>query len=210
MLVLQEPLREAARRFGTPLYLYDLPTLRLDAAALVEAFPDPWLRLYALKANGLPALIRELPRLGFGASTVSGGELSQAARAGFRVAHTALEGIGKSSADLRRAVALASAGDALLWVSIESADEAGELARLAARRSVRIDTLVRINPAVRPETHRGLAVGAAESKFGVLPEELGDVVDAGGGPEGPLRCAASMFTSGPSWERSTRGGRRCA
>jgi diaminopimelate decarboxylase len=38
---------------------------------------------------------------------------------------------------------------------------------------------VRLNPAVRPETHHGLAVGAAGSKFGVLAEDLPRVVDAG-------------------------------
>jgi diaminopimelate decarboxylase len=32
-----------------------------------------------------------------------------------------------------------------------------------------------------------LAVGAAASKFGVLPEELPSVIEAGGGPRGPLR-----------------------
>jgi diaminopimelate decarboxylase len=77
-----------------------------------SAFPDPWLRLYALKANGLPPLVRELPGLGYGAGAVSGGELILAGRAGFPVARTALEGIGKTPADLRHAVALAAAGHA--------------------------------------------------------------------------------------------------
>ncbi len=46
---------------------------------------------------------------------------------------------------------------------------------------------MRLNPAVRPETHAGLAVGAGDSKFGVTDEELADVIEAGGGPDGPLR-----------------------
>jgi diaminopimelate decarboxylase len=86
----------AARRWGTPLYLYDLPRLRADAAVVRAAFPDPWLRLYSLKANGLPALVREVADAGgFGASAVSAGELSLAARAGVPVADTALEGIAR-------------------------------------------------------------------------------------------------------------------
>ena len=184
--------RDAARRYGTPLYLYDLDRLRADAAAVAAAFPDPWLRLYALKANGLPPLIREFCGVGpgFGASAVSGGELSLAGRAGIPVERTCLEGIGKSVSDLRRAVALARAGTPLLWVSLESADEAAALAALAARLPAgtdRMDVLVRVNPGVQPETHGGLAVGSSDSKFGVLPEELGDVIAAGGGPDGPLR-----------------------
>lgn len=178
---------EAARRFGTPLYLYDMARLRADAAAVVSAFPDPWLRLYALKANGLPGLLHGLPSLGFGASAVSGGELSLAARAGFAAERTALEGIGKTEADLRRAVELASRGTPLLWVSLESGDEAARLARLAGDARMKVDVLVRVNPGVQPETHRGLAVGRSESKFGVLAEELPDVIAAGGGARGPLR-----------------------
>jgi diaminopimelate decarboxylase len=79
-------------------------------------------------------------------------------------------------------------------VTVESADEAAALAEtiLIGRRAggpgdLRLDTLIRLNPAVRPETHRSLAVGAAESKFGVTDEELAAVVEAGGGPDGPLR-----------------------
>lgn len=185
--LLRDALRGAAERFGTPLYFYDLAAMGRDAAAVRAAFPDPWIRLYSLKANGLPGLVSGLPGAGFGASTVSGGELSLAAKAGFTCGATALEGIGKTARDLARAVSLARAGSPLLWVSLESAEEAADLARMAARASIRLDVLVRVNPGVRPETHRGLAVGSEESKFGVFPDDLGEVVAAGGGPEGPLR-----------------------
>jgi diaminopimelate decarboxylase len=209
-------MRQAARSFGTPLYFYDRAALRRDAAALRSAFPDPWLRLYSLKANGLPSLIGELAGSGFGASAVSGGELSLAARAGFAPGMTALEGIGKTPADLRRAVALAAGGTPLLWVSLESSEEAGELARLArvGAGGHRIDVLVRVNPRVTPETHTGLAVGAAASKFGVLPEELGEVIAAGGGPDGPLRWrgihvhVGSQLGAVDAWRSAFRVGLR--
>jgi diaminopimelate decarboxylase len=159
------------------------------------AFPDPWLRLYALKANGLAPLIRELPGRGFGASAVSGGEVALARRAGFAFGDIALEGIGKSPADLRLAVRLAALGTPLRWLSVESADEAAALADAWRRqhrrggdpRAPRIDVLVRLNPSVRPETQPGLAVGAGDSKFGVTSDELAEVVAAGGGPDGPIR-----------------------
>lgn len=187
---------------------------------MTRAFPDPWLRLYALKANGLPALVRELPALGFGANAVSGGELALAARAGFPLARTALEGIGKTPADLRRAVGLAARGTPLLWVSLESADEAAALAALvrsARHRSgtdpaLRLDCLVRLNPAVRPETHGGLAVGAATSKFGVVVDELEGVIAAGGGPDGPLRWrgihvhVGSQLGAVDAWRAGFRAG----
>jgi diaminopimelate decarboxylase len=204
----------AARRVGTPLLLTDLPRLHADAVAVAAAFPEPWLRLYALKANGLPALIRALPPLGYGATAVSQGELVLAARAGFDGSRTALEGIGKGAAELRAAVARSRAGSPLLWTSLESADEAAALACLAARADVRLDVLVRLNPAVQPETHGGLAVGAAISKFGVLAEELPEVVAAGGGASGPLRWrglhlhVGSQLGAVDSWRTAFRAGLR--
>jgi diaminopimelate decarboxylase len=187
--------REAARRFASPLYLYDLARLQRDAAAVRDAFPDPWLRLYSLKANGLPAIVRAIHLAGFGASAVSGGELALAERAGVRPGATVLEGIGKSEADLGRVAAQSARGAPLLWVSLESAEEAGALAAAVAGQRAgpqrpgggRVDVLVRVNPAVAPETQGALAVGAADSKFGVVPEELATVISAGGGPAGPLR-----------------------
>jgi diaminopimelate decarboxylase len=91
-------------------------------------------------------------------------------------------------------VRLAAKEDPLLWVSVESPDEAAALAASVARarrrrapRTLRLDVLVRVNPGVEPETHRGLAVGEAASKFGCLPEETATTIAAGGGPDGPLR-----------------------
>jgi diaminopimelate decarboxylase len=75
-------LRAAARRFGTPLYLTDVEGLRASAVELRDAFPDPWLRQYSLKANDLPAIVARLAVHGLGANVVSRGEWSLARRAG--------------------------------------------------------------------------------------------------------------------------------
>jgi diaminopimelate decarboxylase len=174
------------RRVGTPLYLYDLARLRTDADTLRDAFPDPWLRLYSLKANALPGLVRVIRDQGYGVSAVSRGEVELARRAGVPPSAIALEGIGKTDDDLGAAVARAVAGTPLLWTSLESVEDAATLARLAANAGVRLDVLVRVNPRVAPETTHGLAVGDAASKFGVLTEELPAVITAGGGSGGPL------------------------
>lgn len=187
---LTDALTRAARRFGTPAYVYDLSRLVSDTARLSDAFPREWLRLYSLKANGLPSLVARVAAAGFGATAVSAGELELAGRAGFAPGAVALEGIGKGPRELRAAVDAVTRGSPLLWVSLESADEARALAGLAMDAGLgrgAIDVLVRLNPVVQPETHGGLAVGAGDSKFGVLADELPGVVDAGGGTEGPLR-----------------------
>lgn len=196
-------LRAAARRHGTPLYVTDGLALDAAAEAVRAAFPDPWLRAYSLKANDLPALVARLAARGFGANVVSRGEWALARRAGVPNAAITLEGIGKTDADLRAAVRAAAAGEPLRWVAVESADEAAALARAidAARRGetghaeagraggrpLRVDALVRLNPSVEPETHAGLATGSRGSKFGVHPDEVGAVIEAGGGADGPVR-----------------------
>jgi diaminopimelate decarboxylase len=110
-------------------------------------------------------------------------------------------------------VRLAAAGTPLLWVSLETVDEARELAALVSAsrpHGLRLDVVVRINPQVRPETHVGLSVGATGSKFGVLAEELPDLVAAGGGPDGPLRWrgvhvhAGSQLGAVDAWRSSAR------
>ncbi len=184
-------LRAAARRAGTPAYVTDLAALGDAADEVREAFPDPWLRAYSLKANDVPAIVAAVADAGFGANVVSRGEWALARRAGIPNARTTFEGIGKTDADLRAIVAAAASGAPLRWVAVESADEAAALAAIARAAGLggttRLEVLLRLNPAVVPETHRGLAVGAAWSKFGLADDELAAAMEAGGGVRGPLR-----------------------
>ena len=181
-----DALRRAARRFGTPLYFTDLAVLAAAAAEVREAFPDPWLRHYSVKANDVPAVVAAVAGHGFGANVVSRGEWAAARQAGVANASITLEGIGKTEADLRAAASAARDGQPLRWVAIESPEEAAALAA-NVRRPTRLDVLYRLNPDVSPETLPGLAVGAAGSKFGMNETELAAAIEAGGGPEGPLR-----------------------
>jgi diaminopimelate decarboxylase len=178
------------------------------------AFPDPWIRLYSLKANGLPPLVREISAAGIGANAVSAGEISLAQRADVASRRTALEGIGKTAVEFEVAADMAAGGTPLLWVSLESAEDAAALAAAVAERRVRQDVLVRVNPQVAPETHHGLAVGAPASKFGVNPDELPAVIEAGGGARGPLRWrgihlhVGSQLGAVDAWRSAFRVGLR--
>ena len=187
---IEESLRVAARRFGTPLFVTDLATVDAACAAVAAAFPDPIIRQYSVKANDVPAVIAQVASRGFGANVVSRGEWALARRAGVPNDRITLEGVGKTPADLRDAARAAAAGSPLRWIALESPEEAGALA-LAVRRTrkagLRIDVLYRLNPDVTPETHAGLAVGSGASKFGMTETEIGEAIEAGGGPDGPLR-----------------------
>lgn len=190
--------------------------------AVRDAFPDPWIRLYSMKANGLPGLVRVIAAEDFAVSLVSGGELALGRRAGVAPGGMVLEGIGKSDADLAMAARLAADGTPLMWVSVESEEDAAALAAQVARLAsgsgtesrLRVDAVVRVNPQVVPETLNALAVGAPSSKFGVLPEELPAVIEAGGGPNGPLRWrgihlhVGSQLGAVDAWRSAFRVGLR--
>jgi diaminopimelate decarboxylase len=185
-------LAEAGERFGTPVYVTDLNTLRRSAAAVTDAFPDPWIRQFSVKANDVPAIIEAIGGMGFGANVVSAGEWSLATRAGLPNDRISLEGVGKNDADLEATVEAAKRGRPLRWIAVESAEEAATLARMAqkAGRSAgdrRLNVLLRLNPEVEPETSPSLAVGSGSSKFGLRESELAPAIDAGGGGHGPLR-----------------------
>jgi diaminopimelate decarboxylase len=193
---LADALRAAARRHGTPLYATDLATLDTACSAVRQAFPDPIVRQFSVKANDLPTIIGEVAARGFGANVVSRGEWALARRAGLPNARITLEGVGKTPADLRAAARAAANGDPLMWVALESPEEAEELAASVRRAGrvargdgpdLRLDVLYRLNPDVAPETLAGFAVGAGATKFGMTETEIATAISASGGPDGPLR-----------------------
>jgi diaminopimelate decarboxylase len=171
-------LEQAARRFGTPVYVVDLDCVAWAAQNVEAAFPPPWICQYSLKANDLPAIISFLARRGWGADVVSAGEWQHARGAGLANGAISFEGIGKTGAQLEYAVAEAAAGRPLRWLAVESPQEAQELAALAGRYRLGtgsrppLDVLVRLNPGVSPETRPELAVGTAASKFGMSAGEI--------------------------------------
>ena len=214
------PLREAAARFGTPLYLTDEATISAAAAELRDAFPDPWIRQYSIKANDAAAVIALAtgPERGLGANVVSRGEWAAVRKAGVPNARISLEGVGKTDADLAAAVHAVVEGDPLLWVAIESADEAEALVVRALRAGLgragrpAIDVLLRLNPEVHPETQAALAVGAGGSKFGMTETELTATAErlaASGGtvrPRGIHLHVGSQLGAIDAWRDAVRRG----
>ena len=213
-------LREAAGRFGTPVYITDDVALGAALDELRAAFPDPWIRQYSVKANDVPGVIAHVtgPGRGLGANVVSRGEWAAARAAGVPNGRITLEGVGKSDADLGAAVRAAAGGDPLLWTAIESPEEAEALLARARRAGLGrgdrpgLDVLLRLNPDVTPETQPGLAVGAGGSKFGMTETELSATVErlasAGGAirPRGVHLHVGSQLGAADAWRDAVRRG----
>jgi diaminopimelate decarboxylase len=95
-------LAEYARRYGTPLYLYDLGRLRARVAELRAALHGANARLFfATMANDRLPVLRRLAELGVGACVNSIPHLELARRAGFAPGATQFTSTGISPADLR-------------------------------------------------------------------------------------------------------------
>lgn len=151
-----------ARRFGTPLYVYDAAVVRERYRALRGAFTRPVLVCYALKANSSRAVASVLAREGAGADIVSGGELVRALRAGFKPARVVFSGVGKTEEEL--AAGLRAGVKAF---NVESSEELDALARVAGRMKKKAPVSIRLNPDINAGTHPHITTGRAENKFGV-------------------------------------------
>ena len=198
-------------------------TLETSAATVEEAFPDPWLRAFSVKANDVAPIVSRVAALGFDANVVSRGEWAVARRAGLPNRRITLEGVGKTDADLRAACDAAARGEPLRWLAVESLDEAEALVEIAARRlgdgsrrtgrrkRPSLDVLFRLNPEVAPETIRDLGVGAGSSKFGMTAAELSTAVEVVSGHPGLVARGIQLHVGSQlgavdAWRDATRRG----
>ncbi|HKA44820.1 MAG TPA: diaminopimelate decarboxylase [Burkholderiales bacterium] len=161
------PLREIAERYGTPCFVYSRAALTESYRAFDAAFAGhDHLICYAVKANSNLAVLNLFARLGSGFDIVSGGELQRVLAAGGDPGAVVFSGVGKTVDEMRRAL-----GAGILCFNIESESELTRLATVAADagRTARIS--LRVNPDVDPRTHRYIATGLKQDKFGVPYEE---------------------------------------
>jgi diaminopimelate decarboxylase len=152
-----------AERVGTPFYCYSTATLARHYRVFTDAFSDvPSLLCYALKANSNQGVVATLARLGAGADIVSGGELQRALAAGVAPNKIVFSGVGKTKAEMASAL---KAG--IYCFNVESEPELAALSEVAGSMGVKAPVSVRVNPDVDAKTHKKIATGKSENKFGI-------------------------------------------
>jgi diaminopimelate decarboxylase len=160
-----EHVTAALRALPAPVcaYVYDTAALRERAAAVRAALPPGTTLLYAVKANGHPAVLRTLGAVCDGLEVASGGELDLAVAAGAR--RIVFGGPAKTDAELAAAVAAGA------QVNVESGHELRRLDRAARAAGTVVDAAVRVNRAgaALPGSH---AMTGTPTPFGVDEEEL--------------------------------------
>ena len=152
-----------AAEVGTPFYVYSAATLRRHVRVMREAFAGiPTLIAYAMKANSNQAVLKLLANEGAGADVVSGGELERAVAAGIPPEKIVFSGVGKTAAEMRRALELGIA-----CFNIESEPELERLSLIASDLGRVAPVSVRINPDVDAGTHAKISTGKRGDKFGI-------------------------------------------
>jgi diaminopimelate decarboxylase len=167
------PITEIARRFGTPMYVYDGDMMRERYQALVDAFPSFEI-FYSMKANPSFALVGLLRELGAGSEIASGGELFLAKEVGHDPLDIVFAGPGKTDRELEDAIV-----SGIYAINVESLRELERVARIAklvgvpARVALRINTSVGLSKSGEGSAgplHERMAGGP--SKFGIDEEKL--------------------------------------
>ena len=165
------PVPAIAAQVGTPFYCYSTATLKRHYTVFADAFADmDALVCYALKANSNQAVIRTLAKLGAGADVVSEGELRRALAASVPPEKIVFSGVGKTAREIDLALSVG-----IHCFNVESEPELDLLSARAVAAGRIAPVSLRINPDVDARTHRKIATGKAENKFGIPLRHARDI-----------------------------------
>jgi len=165
---------ELVAEFGTPLYIFDDFTLRRKCREFLTEFRHRYAGtrvIYAGKAFINRALAIILAEEGLGLDAVSGGEMAIAQSVGFPFDRVYFHGNNKSSDEVRKA---------LEWragrIVVDNLPELNLVGDMARELGTVPDILLRLTPGIDPHTHRYVATGIIDSKFGFPISQAGEAV----------------------------------
>ncbi len=162
-----------ARKFKTPFFLYSEEILSRNYETFSEGAKeagliDP-LVCFAMKSNPNRELVKVLAKLGSGADIVSGGELKRALEAGIPSNKIVFSGVGKTAEEIEFALK-----KDIYSFNVESIEELDLINRLARKHKKKARICFRLNPVVKPKTHKFISTGNKTHKFGILEKDVLD------------------------------------
>ena len=164
-------LADLARQHGTPLFVYSKAAMLAALEAYRRGLQGRQAHVpYAMKANSSLAVLQVFAQAGCGFDIVSGGELERVIAAGGDPAQVIFSGVGKTRAEMRRAL---MAG--IECFNVESEAELEVLDAVACDVGVRAPVSLRVNPNVDAQTHPYISTGLKGNKFGIAHERAVEV-----------------------------------
>ena len=169
-------LRQLAKRYGTPLYVYSASAIRERYRQFDSAFGAVAHTIcYSVKANSNLSILKLLASMGAGFDIVSGGELQRVLHLSRKSAgKVVFSGVGKLADEIDLAV-----NSGILLFNAESRSELELLAARAAHLRKTARFALRVNPDVDARTHPYISTGLHEHKFGVPMSEATELYHQG-------------------------------
>lgn len=156
---------ELAKKYGTPLYLYDEDKIRekcrIYKSALEEAFGGNALPLYASKAASFKQMYRIIKEEGLGTDIVSSGELHTALSVGFPLEKAYFHSNNKTDFDIEYAI-----DNNVGYFVVDNVEELDAIEKIACDKGKKQKVLLRLTPGIDPHTYEAVATGKVDSKFG--------------------------------------------
>jgi diaminopimelate decarboxylase len=159
------PVEALVGEFGTPLYIYDVATIRQQCRSYQRAFLDAYPQsrvVYAGKAWISQALLEVIAGEGLALDVVSAGELAIALASGFPADRIHFHGNNKTPDELRFAL-----DSGIGCVIIDNFDEIDLLEQLTTGSATPLEVMLRLNPGIDVHTHEYRKTGIPDSKFGL-------------------------------------------
>ena len=151
-------------RYGTPLYIVDLATLRKQCQGYLDAFSFAEYKsdiIYASKAFCALPMCQFIKQEGLSIDVSTGGELFTALRSGFEPERIYFHGNNKSREEIKFGL------DYKIGTFIvDNINELDTIDWLARDRGIKQEIMLRITPGIKAHTHKYIQTGAIESKFG--------------------------------------------
>ncbi|MBC7326530.1 diaminopimelate decarboxylase [bacterium] len=152
--------------FGTPLYVLDEEYIRENCRRYVDALRNYYKGesrvVYAGKAFLTLGMCRLVEQEGLWLDVSSGGELYTALKADFPPERILMHGNNKSPEELKLAIE-----NEVGRIVVDNLHELELLNTIAQERGVRANILLRVTPGIDPHTHRFIATGQVDTKFGL-------------------------------------------
>ena len=161
------PLASLAAQYGTPLFVYSQAAILHALGSYQRGLAGrEALICYSVKVNTSLAILRLLAEAGCGFDIVSAGELEAALAAGASPGKIVFSGVGKTRAEMRRAL---QAG--IGCFNVESLAELDALSQAAQAAGCAAPVSLRVNPDVDAKTHPYISTGLKGNKFGIAHEQ---------------------------------------
>ncbi|MRG86462.1 diaminopimelate decarboxylase [Salinibacillus xinjiangensis] len=155
---------ELGKKYGTPLYVYDVNEIRDHARAFVDTFKELGVNFqvaYASKAFSTVAMLQVAKQEGLSLDVVSQGELHTALKAGFPAERIHMHGNNKSIEELEMALQ-----HQIGCIVVDNFYEIELLKHLTEQYNQNISILLRVTPGIEAHTHDYILTGQEDSKFG--------------------------------------------